>query len=302
MSLICFRCGYIAASKSKLIEHFCRKNVCEATRQNISVENVYAHYKEVWGKKKIYKCDFCELESPKNDSAFRSHKYRCKTKVMQSAIDSYQYEFEGKHYNLTEKYDFACKKIELLEKEVEKLKNKPNIINNNTTVNNYSNCHIFINTLGEEDLDHLSNNQDFRKKLNAIATHYILCWDALPYFIQNVHYGNDKNKNINVDNPNDEYASYLKNNEWIIAKKTELFDKIAMEEWAKMPQFLSENTLNHRHYKKVDENLQTNVDYKQYVKSQINIVVSNKGNVNVFDNTGNETAKFNKINEEFLLK
>jgi hypothetical protein len=68
-----------------------------------------------------------------------------------------------------------------------------------------------------------------------------------------------------------------------------------------VPIFVSDATLDHKYFQKVDEFFQDNVKYQDYLQGQVNVLFSNDGRSNVFENTGSETAAVKKINKEFLL-
>jgi hypothetical protein len=319
----CFRCGYKCPARSKLVEHLSRKNVCEPIRQNISVESVYNHYQKIWNEKKVYRCDFCELVSDTNDVNFRNHKVRCKKKADNLVMKSYEHQFlkkDEEELTIEQKYKKACEQLELVRKENEKMKTEMSLSTTssygnsggyNSSLNgdhcsNYNgpvtnNINITINALGKEDLTHLLDDKVFKKKMDATFRHATRCWDALPYLIQNIHYGKESNKNVIVKDPNDKYVFYYNGTEWMVAKKAEVFDKIMLDNWKQVPVFVSDATLDHKYFKKVDEAFQDNEKYNDYLQGQVNVLFSNDGKNNVFDNTGNETAAVKKINKEFLL-
>jgi hypothetical protein len=278
---------------------------------------VYDYYLELWSEKnKEIKCDFCETIFKEKNNAYRCHKVRCQKKANNLVMKSYEQQFLNKEeieeLTIEQKYNQLCEQLELVKKENEKMKSEMNMTtaynsnfqgdhcsNYNGPVTN--NINITINALGKEDLTHLLDDKVFKKKMDATFRHATRCWDALPYLIQNIHYGKESNKNVIVKDPNDKYVFYYNGTEWMVAKKAEVFDKIMLDNWKQVPVFVSDATLDHKYFKKVDEAFQDNEKYNDYLQGQVNVLFSNDGKNNVFDNTGNETAAVKKINKEFLL-
>jgi hypothetical protein len=299
MKVICLRCGYDAGYLQRLKEHLGRKNVCPAIKRNMTPEEVYNYYASKINHKNTPPiCEFCGKEYPEKNTAFRMHKSRCKKNFEETMKSEFSIPDE-EPMTIEEKYKHSQEEIAKLKEELETLK-KTNITYNDHSTNN-SNIVVVVNSFGNEDLSHL-NTPEFRKKLDSVMRHTTMCWDALPYFVQNIHYGKESNRNVVIKDPSDAYIFYFNGTEWVKVKKAEVFDKIMMEKWEKVPDFVSDTTRDHKYFKKVDDFIQSNKKYKNYLQGQLDVLFSNKGKINVFNNTGNETASVNKINDEFLLE
>jgi hypothetical protein len=265
---------------------------------------VYEHYQKIWNQKITeFKCDFCDRVFPEKNNAYRCHKVSCQKKWENIAIQGSELQKED-NLSIEDKYEILRKKVEELEKENEALKKKTGLVttvvgdNNNVSV---TNINITLNPLGKEDLSHLVNNEGFKKRLDSLCRSFANTWNALPYLIQQVFFGNESNNNIIVDNPNDEFAYFYDGKDWLLAKKSEIFDKVIIENWERMTFFVSEATLGHKYFKKLEEHFVGDPKYQNYLKGQCVIVFVNQGKGSVLDNTGSETATLNKINKEFLL-
>jgi hypothetical protein len=176
------------------------------------------------------------------------------------------------------------------------LKENPVSITNNIA----GDLNITINALGNEDLSHLSN-EEFRRKMDVLARNCIACWDLLTFFVHNVHYGNRANENVRIKDANDLFGEFHNGNEWIVNEKKQILDKIVAEKWGIINEFLSPPTTYHKYFRKVDEKMQFNSKYKDYLRNQLNGIFANNGNFDVLNNVKNETAKMNSIHE-FLFE
>jgi hypothetical protein len=200
-------------------------------------EEVYERYKKIWSEKKTeFKCDFCDAIFTENNNAYRCHKVRCKKKADKLVMKSYEQQFlKEDERTIEERYEDACKKVEELTKQLHTVTQSAIIGNNNhdNQFNNgpVTNINITINALGKEDLTHLVEDKVFKKKMDATFRHATRCWDALPYLIQNIHFGKESNKNVIVKDPNDKNVYYYNGEEWMVAKKAEVFDRILVDNW-----------------------------------------------------------------------
>jgi hypothetical protein len=286
MRYSCFRCGYKTNTKQDFFNHLSRKNICEPIKSNIALQDVIIHYQKIWSYNSPLICPYCNKVATENDGKFRAHKNRCKKKAEKTLCS----------VHLVDEKQKLKEENEKLKAEIKFLKENPVSITNNIA----GDLNITINALGNEDLSHLSN-EEFRRKMDVLARNCIACWDLLTFFVHNVHYGNRANENVRIKDANDLFGEFHNGNEWIVNEKKQILDKIVAEKWGIINEFLSPPTTYHKYFRKVDEKMQFNSKYKDYLRNQLNGIFANNGNFDVLNNVKNETAKMNSIHE-FLFE
>jgi molybdopterin converting factor small subunit len=285
MKYECYRCGYKTDKKTRLIEHLSRKFVCDPVKSTQTVEEIYTIYCKQWEEKKLSNCSSCGKNFDKKHSLY-CHRRKCKEKNEKLTIEN---------------KDFLQNLVDMLMKENKEL--KKNLEEKTTVViNNVENltAHIYVNALGNEDVSHLKTPV-FQKKLEIVLKHYLACWDILPYFSQVLHYGNPNNKNIRACSIDNDMGQFFNGERWVTNSKKEIFQKVLLEEWTKMIDFIPDVLRNHKYFKTVEDKFGDSEKYRLYLRNQIEMIFTNEGNCDVFNNVSNYSSKSEIINE-FLLE
>ncbi len=195
MEYKCDTCALIYKSNSGLWKHNLKHHTALKT-SNTNNENTLSVNKE----KKKYLCRNCDKQLSDRNSRWR-HEKTCKN-VSINTINE---------------------KVKYLEKTIDELKAKPNIVNNYTTNNTLNERKIVIHSSpGTESIAHLSVEQQ-RMIMNKGL-------QSLMYLIKTTNFNKDfpENHSYCVTALNDKHASVIdvKTNAIIKTDKTELFDKV----------------------------------------------------------------------------
>ncbi len=204
-------------------------------------------------KNNLYSCKYCDNEYKHKQSKYK-HEKTCMNK--------------NQNNNLVTK-------IEKLEKQIDKLKNKPTkkIINN---INNIGSINTFnkICNIGEENINLLSNDEKqfiMSQGMNSIVSliDYLNFNDKLP-----------QHHNFYTSAINDKHVNTIdyKNNCIIKKTKKDLFDQILSSHMTKLESI----TKNSVHFSKIFDKLKSFIYLKQGKKefiSQLNLLSYNKKNI-----------------------
>jgi hypothetical protein len=129
IQVTCLRCGYNAGYLQRLKEHLSRKNICPATKRNMTPEEVYNYYASKLNHKNTPPiCDFCGKEYPEKNTAFRMHRSRCK-KNFEDKMKSELSIPDEEPMTIEKKYELSQEQIAKLKEQIEALQ-KTNIIHN----------------------------------------------------------------------------------------------------------------------------------------------------------------------------
>ena len=125
------------------------------------------------------------------------------------------------------------KERELMRKEISKLVEKVG-----DTYNSFNQQNIYINNLGQENLDYLT--QDYLGKLLNLP------YSAIPKLIKNIHFNpkHPENHNVRITNKKLPYAQVYKNNEWVISDKKEVIENIVDNGFNIIDSFYNEKSDN----------------------------------------------------------
>ena len=196
----CPRCGYKAATSQLLRKHISRKNVCEATKLNVSIEELRDRF---LSKVFDHTCSKCERQFT-TKHGLTKHEKVCKTQKNTLNLN-----------DRLEQLEKEIEKVPVLEEELKQLRNivathhltphipqQNNIIGtNNTTINNITNQNIvIINPLGAEDTSYIT--QEFmlecvKKKVEGLAQ-----------FLTKKHFDPEHPENHNIK-PNGDFYEVL---------------------------------------------------------------------------------------------
>ena len=238
----CFRCGYTGKQKGHLLQHLNRKNICNPSLEDISIEYIKNYYNFENNDKMTQK----QPKTTQNEPKITNLKQPKKTqknpfltqndpKTTQNHLKNFQCNFCNKLF--TRKWHLSrhlnsCKmknecelvilnkdeEIKKMKMEIEELKkNKGNTNITNNTVNNTIN----INNYGDETINHLKS-KDFANLLCGI-------YGAVPKLIEKIHFDPEhpENQNIKYTNQKSPYLKIIKDSKWqLVNKKQELLDLI----------------------------------------------------------------------------
>lgn len=219
----CPRCGDAFHRKDTLITHLKRKKECPCTYSSESREDISKRLTSKTYNDKTYDCDFCGKRF--NFASCKcKHKKICKQNpinIIKTEIGNDNANEDDKNSNITtknvnieqcyditssshlvlqsststkyvviEKDEFVTMKSRMnkLEKEVQKLQNKPSTTNNTIITNNSIN--ISLNNFGQESVSHLTHDFLSHCLLNPSK--------GFTSLIENIHYNNDVPENRNI--------------------------------------------------------------------------------------------------------
>ena len=145
------------------------------------------------------------------------------------------------------------KERDIMRTEISKLVEKVG-----TTYNSYNQQNIYINNLGQENLDYLSS--DYLGKLLNLP------YSAIPKLIKNIHFNpkHPENHNVRITNKKLPYAQIYKNNEWVISDKKEVIENMVDNGFNIIDSFYNEKSDNLDNNKKYKfKNFQVKYDDKE---------------------------------------
>jgi hypothetical protein len=258
----CFRCGYIASQRINLRHHLNRKNICEATEDDIDIEEIKKYYGfesstrtlQITPKSlqitpnPLQNTPIQSLQNHSESLQIHSNFTPNNSKKLHCNNNQRTCEYCLKTYsrkdNLT-KHLKTCKKkkesemlaitqnekiikmekeSENMKKEIEKLKNFNIQTQNNITTNNNN-----INNSKNIIINNYGNedlkhlrSKDFANLLNGI-------YSAVPKLIEKIHFDPEhpENQNIKYTNQKSPYMKVIKDSKWqFVSKKEELLDLI----------------------------------------------------------------------------
>lgn len=131
------------------------------------------------------------------------------------------------------------KQINELRKQVEILIEKTstnNTTNNIQTQNNIENQVIVVNSFGNENIEHITDQIICR----LIQTAPFTC---VPQLIEKIHFDPEhpENHNIKITNKKMNYAEIVKNNKWVTANKKKVIDDVIQKSYNLLDETYSDN-------------------------------------------------------------
>ena len=254
----CVRCGYNTKHRGHLLNHLNRKNICNPSLDNISIEEIKIYYgfenesnmnpntnnistpnnSIPTPNNSILTPNEINISTPNNSISTPNNSISTpnNSKIPKNINNICKY--CNKEYsridNLT-RHLKICKnkkdkdKIIKMEKELEEFKKTQSINtqsintqNNNITKNSHNTTNtININNYGDENLSFLKS-KDFLALFNGVYT-------ALPKLIEKIHFNpkHPENHNIKYTNKNYPYLKIMKEKKWqLVDKKYEILDLI----------------------------------------------------------------------------
>lgn len=266
---ICLRCNYSTNRKSNFINHLSRKKICSPEIKDVSVKNILKNYKiqlkESENENKgRFLCPGCNRKFNKKNN-LESHKKIC-LKFHDYQNDKYTEEIKKQNDFLIGKVEEMLNKMNMMEEELKKIKNKPSINNNFNKIE----TNIQINNFGNENFDYI-NEKMFIKLLSTPLS-------AIPKLIELKHFNpkHPENHNIKITNIHDKFAKIYKDNKWLISHKKDIIQELVDNGYADFEEFkdLNEEELTNKikeKYKKM-ENYYTKSSDSLYKRSEISII------------------------------
>jgi hypothetical protein len=227
-------------------------NYCEVCVKNFSCNRSYqthissnSHKIRYEKSIKLFKClcgrTFNQL------SGLSRHKKKCNqthikinaTNKPEQIIQLLQCQLNKKDEEMRERLDKKDKEMDELRKQVEALlrKTAKTTTNNIQTQNNINqNVHIVVNSFGNENIDHLTDQIICK----LIQTAPFTC---VPELIQKIHFDPEhpENHNIKLTNKKMNYAEIVKDNKWVTANKKQVIDDVIQNSYNLLDEKFADN-------------------------------------------------------------
>lgn len=276
----CSLCDLSFPSKICLTQHFKTKKHMNGNKEN--------KYKCTCGKTFSYR------------QGLHGHRKKCiqtQTNINQpeQVIQVLQQELNKKDQELNKKDEELNKKdqeqkimreeMDELRKKVEFLfeKTSGNTTNNNTnninSQTNIENQYIVVNSFGNENIGHLTDQIICQLIKNAPFT-------CVPQLIEKIHFDPEhpENHNIKITNKKMNYAEIVKNNKWVTANKKKVIDDIIENSYNLLDEKYTENkeSMSERRQDRFD-NFQNKYETQdeilmKNIKNDVDLIVINGTN------------------------
>ena len=271
VNYICLRCNYKTDRKSNFINHLSRKKICKISKTDVTIKymmNVYnlSDCKKIKKikKKECFICVGCNKNFHRKNNMER-HTHSC-IKYNEYVNDKYTDEIKKQNDVLINKVEEMLNKMNMMEEELKKIKDKPNINNNFNKIE----TNIQINSFGNENFDYI-NEKMFVKLLSTPLS-------AIPKLIELKHFHpkHPENHNIKITNIHDKFAKIYKDNKWLISHKKDIIQELVDNGYADFEEFkdLNEEEFTNKikeKYKKM-ENYYTKSNDSLYKRSELSII------------------------------
>mgnify|MGYP000383265015 CR=1 FL=1 len=264
----CLRCQYETDRKSNFINHLSRKKLCKVSNKDVTINYMMKFYNlnETKKPKKAekYNCIGCNKKFNRKSNLER----HCNSCVKYNDYVNEKYTDEIKKQNdlLINKVEEMLNKMNMMEEELKKIKDKPNISNNFNKIE----TNIQINSFGNENFDYI-NDKVFLKLLSTPLS-------AIPKLIELKHFHpkHPENHNIKITNIHDKFAKIYKDNKWLISHKKDIIQELVDNGYADFEEFkdLNEEELTNKikeKYKKM-ENYYSKSSDSLYKRSELSII------------------------------
>lgn len=255
MEYHCDRCLYTTSIKYNYLLHLRKKNICFSVNGDNTIDIFYLYNKynlpidenniqPIWKEyretkninlitKKGFQCQYCNSTFTRHCSLLR-HQNKC---LDQNKLLNELEKHKKIVKELTENIDtIVTNKVQ--EKLVNINTNNINSIDiNNNTINNM-NQSIVINGFGNEDISYISN--DKLKKLALNIPNGIHQLAAYSHFCPE----HPENKNIKIEDKNDEMIKIWKDNKWVYRKRNKVLEDLILNKYEILNDKLDEMKFN----------------------------------------------------------
>ena len=271
VNYICLRCNYNTDRKSNFINHLSRKKICKVSKTDVTINYMMDVYnlsdckkiKKI-KKKECFNCIGCNKNFNRKNNMER-HANSC-IKYNEYVNDKYTDEIKKQNDVLINKVEEMLNKMNMMEEELKKIKDKPSINNNFNKIE----TNIQINSFGNENFDYI-NEKVFVKLLSTPLS-------AIPKLIELKHFHpkHPENHNIKITNIHDKFAKIYKDNKWLISHKKDIIQELVDNGYADFEEFkdLNEEEFTNKikeKYKKM-ENYYTKSSDSLYKRSELSII------------------------------
>ena len=203
----CQNCHKTFTTHANFIKHINRLIPCVAVELT----------EDILTQNKKFKCNRCEslFQTNQNLTSHLNRKFPCKLKNPSPEEIELRLLFEqlqNEHDNLKNKFN--------------QLENKSTITNNNNTANNINSHNnnttnnITINSYGNEDMSHITENM-YKQCFRVV-------YKSVEKFFEMKHFSKNKKQNHNfyITNMNSDHMMMLQNEEWGLVEKAETLDNM----------------------------------------------------------------------------
>jgi len=249
------------------------------------------HIKRIQSEQPMFTCDICckqfsykrsLINHQKLKNCGSLHKTETEIEIMKQKIESFEKERDGM------KKQIAL----LLEKHTTPANNSTqnietqNIQTQNTGNNNTNNTNnietqnvIVVNSFGNENIDHLTDQIICRIIQTSPFT-------SVPQLIEKIHFDPEhpENHNIKITNKKMNYAEIVKNNKWITANKKKVIDDIIENSYNLLDEKYTENKDSmYERRKERFENFQNKYEeqdeaFMKNIKNDVDLILINGTN------------------------
>jgi len=291
MEYRCDRCLYTTTIKYNYLLHLRKKNICFSDKgdNTIDIFYLYDKYNIPIDENKIQPI-WKEYRETKNINLISKNGYQCpycnSTFTRQCSLLRHQNKCldQNKLLNELEKHKQIVKDLTdnidtIVTNKVQQIVNINSIDINNNTINNM-NQSIVINSFGNEDISYISN--DKLKKLALNIPNGIHQLAAYSHFCPH----HPENKNIKIEDKNDEMIKIWKDNKWVYRKRNKVLEDLILNKYEilndKLDEMKSNNELTETKIGLLDiikDRYADDDDYFHNIMKNMEIVILNNSDI-----------------------
>uniref|UniRef100_A0A6C0CLU0 C2H2-type domain-containing protein n=1 Tax=viral metagenome TaxID=1070528 RepID=A0A6C0CLU0_9ZZZZ len=272
------RC-YRAHLKSKKHKNHIDNNIkdtykCACGKSYMYRQSLYVHKKTCSYKQE----PFTQVQVlMKENNEMREIIYK-KDQEMREILDKKDKEMDEFRKQGSKEMDELRKQVEMLI-ETRNTTNNSNNTNHIQTQNNIENQYIVVNSFGNENIEHLTE----QIICQLIKTSPFTC---VPQLIEKIHFDPEhpENHNIKITNKKMNYAEIVKNNKWVTANKKKVIDDVIQKSYIILDETYTDNkdSISERRQERFD-NFQNKFENKdetlhRNIKNDVDLLVINGTN------------------------
>ena len=242
----CIRCGYQTHDKTRMKNHFSRKNLCKPKLNDVDInlykDNILLGLPDVLSTTNtttiddnIFKCEYCS-KIFKYKQTYYKHLNKCNEK---NQVEEVKISMENLVKLLNQQINTYKSELDKRDKQINELIQKSGIINcNNINIQNNINLLSYYKT----DISHLTD-KDYIHCLN----HLNFC---IPNLIKKIHFNPKKpeNHNIFISNIKNNYVMVYDGKKWNLQNRNESIGDLIDEKELIIDQKLEEWVANGNQY------------------------------------------------------